>query len=101
MQERDNGLVCGVEVLPGSPEPVAVRRVQTVTNAAINDPFSPAFLLPEVQAMSSPASLVIPAGWYQAGRMLEMHTTTNWQVRLTGVFQRGSDFDRVGFVMAG
>ena len=51
--------------------------------------------------MASPASLVVPTGWYQAGRILEMHTTTTWQIRLTGLLQRGADFERVGFVMAG
>jgi hypothetical protein len=100
MQERDGGLVAGVEVLPGAPEPVAVKRVSN-DGAPSSDPFSSGFLLPEVPAMSSPTSLVIPAGWYQAGRIIEMHTTTSWRVRLTGILQRGTDFDRVGFVMAG
>lgn len=100
MQERDNGLVTGVEVLPGAPEPIALRRVQSGPSS-MTEPFSPGFLLPEVPAMSAPTSLVIPAGWYQAGRILEMHTSTTWRVRLNGVFQRGTDFERVGFVMAG
>jgi hypothetical protein len=29
-----------------------------------------------------------------------MHTTTIWRVRLTGLLQRGTDFERVTYVMA-
>ena len=101
MQERDNGLVAGIEVLPGTPEPISVRRVDADTTAGSGEHFQPAFMLPEVVAMSAPTSIVIPSGWYQAGRILEMHTTTTWRIRLTGVLQRGEDFDRVLYVMAG
>lgn len=104
MQERDSSLVAGVEILPGSPEAVSVRRVHTgagMPSAPATDLYSVGFMLPEVPAMGSGASLVIPSGWYQSGRILEMHTTTTWQVRMTGLLQRGSDFERVGFVMAG
>lgn len=98
LQQRDQSLVVGVEALPGTPEAISVREAP-VDNGA-GDRFVIGFLLPEVPAMNAATSLVIPAGVYQAGRILEMFTTTTWRVRITGVLHRGSDFDRVTYVMS-
>lgn len=100
MQERDTGLVAGLEILAGEPLAVAVRRVAGPGQPA-DDGFTIGFLLSEVPAIQSPASLILPAGWYQQGQVVELYTSTNWRVRLTGLLQRGTDFDRAGFVMVG
>lgn len=98
MQERAQTLVAGVEILPGLPEAISVRT--TGSDAGVNsERFVVAFLLPDMPAMSSVTSLIIPSGMYQSGRVVEMHTTTLWRVRLTGLLQRGSDFERVTYVM--
>lgn len=98
MQQRDQSLVAGVEVLPGIPETIAVRIA--ANHEANHDRFVIGFLLPDAPAMNATTSLLIPAGMFQNGRILEMHTTTTWRVRLTGLLQRGTDFERVSFVMA-
>lgn len=98
MQQRDHSLVAGIEVLPGTPEAISVRPA---ANAGANhERFVVSFLLPEVATMNSSTSLLIPAGLFQNGRVLEMHTTTIWRVRLTGLIQRGADFEQVSYVMA-
>lgn len=98
LQQRDQSLVIGVEVLPGTPEPIAVRGASA--DNSTNERFVIGFLLPEVPAMNAPTSLVIPAGLYQAGKPFEVFTTTTWRIRITGVLHRGSDFDRVTYVMS-
>ena len=99
MQERDLTLVAGIEILPGIPEAISVRPATSGT--AINtERFLVSFLLPDVPSMNSVTSLLIPAGLYQNGKILEMHTTTVWRIRLTGLIHRGSDFERVTYVMA-
>lgn len=98
MQERDHTLVAGVEILPGIPEAVSVRAA--ASTGVSNEHFVVSFLLPDVPTMNSVTSLLIPSGMFQNGRILEMHTTTIWRVRLTGLLQRGTDFERVTYVMA-
>lgn len=99
MQERDGSLVAGVEVIPGLPEPIAVRRVLGSGQATEN--FTVGFRMPDVPAMGEEGSLILPSGWYQTGRLVDIFTTTTWRVRLTALVQRGADFDRVNFAMAG
>ena len=98
MQEREHSLVTGVEMLAGNPDAISVRVASI--GGENNDHFVVSFLLPDVPTMNSPTSLIIPSGMFQNGRILEMHTTTIWRVRLTGLLQKGSDFDRVSYVMA-
>lgn len=98
MQQRDHGLVAGVEILPGMPEAISVRIAPGAADSG--EHFVVSFLLPDVPTMNSPTSLLIPSGMFQNGRILEMHTTTIWRVRLTGLLDRGADFDRVTYVMA-
>lgn len=105
MQEYDVGLVAGIEMLPGTPEAIAVRRMtvpETGSGEAVAaGAFSIGFMLPEIASMRTPSSLILPSDWYRFGQLVEMYTTTTWRVRLTGLLQRGPDFDRVSFVMAG
>ena len=98
MQERAHSLVAGVEILPGVPEAISVRTDSA--GGTSNEKFVVGFLLPAVPTMNSATSLLIPAGIFQTNKILEMHTTTTWRVKLTGILQRGSDFDRVTYVMA-
>lgn len=100
MQERDAGLVAGLEILAGEPLAVAVRRVGGPGQPP-DEGFTIGFLLSEVPAIQSPASLILPAEWYAQGQEVELYTSTSWRVRLTGLVQRGTDFDRASFVMVG
>ncbi len=96
-QQADGRLVAGARALPGMALPCLVRAA---ANPATKDPaparWTAAFLL-QVATGVAPA-LVLPAGWYQADRRLEvMLDGTRLAIRLFGVLSRGFDFDRVQF----
>ena len=56
-----------------------------------------ALLLPAVAALQPPATLILPAGWYRPKRVIEVHSDKAEQVLLTGMVERGADFERVSF----
>jgi hypothetical protein len=95
LQEATGGLLAGVQTMPGIPQGIAIR--------AAGFPVSPserylrAFLLPAVPALKEDSSLVIPRGWFQAERVIELYTDRQAQVRLSGLLGQGSDFERVTF----
>jgi len=92
----DDGYVLdmGVRNIPGLPQPVAIRP--TGLNA-MSEKFVPGLALPAVAALQQPATLVLPAGWYKPKRAIEMFIDKPQSVLLTGVLERGSDFERVTF----
>jgi hypothetical protein len=99
MQEQNGGLVAGIGMLPGSPTAIAARL--TGINVSRSEPFSRAFMLPELPAISAPASLVLPSGWYQPGRIIELFDEVSWRARLESILERGSNFERVAFSIVG
>jgi cyclic-di-GMP-binding protein len=91
----DNGDVhAGVKLLPGLPSGAAVRA--TGLNVQ-SDKYLPALALSAVAALNSPASLVLPAGWFKPKRVIEVYTRSLQRVALTEVIERGSDFERVAY----
>lgn len=99
MQGLEGGLVAGVGVMPGVPVAIAARA--TGANVSFSEPYSRAFMLPEVPAMGAKQSLVLAQGWYHTGRVIEIFTDTAWRVKLTALIDRGVDFERVGYVLYG
>jgi hypothetical protein len=96
MQEESGGLIVGVAILPGLPIAIGARYVGD-SNAA-NDRFVRAFLLPPVPVVREEGSIVLPAGMYQASRILEVAAEDKvWQLRLKHILQRSTDFDRVSY----
>ena len=61
---------------------------------------SAALALPAVPALQSPASIVVPMGWYRPKRVIELYSDNSRQVLLSAVLERGSDFERVAFEAA-
>ena len=53
-----------------------------------------ALLLPEVPAPSTPATLILPAGWFQSGRFVEVFSDRKQVAKLLNLLEKGSDFDR-------
>lgn len=84
-------LRAGVRALPGVPQGVAIRP--TGLNA-VSEKYVQALALPAVAALHSPPTLIIPAGWYKPRRVLEVHSDQARQLLLTGVLERGADFER-------
>ena len=71
MYEPDGTLMAGIHLLAVLPSTVAVRPTGVKINA--NEPFSQAFMLPEIAAMRAPATIVLPGGWFHADRVIELH----------------------------
>lgn len=95
LQVSDNfELRSGVRVLPGVPRCVAVRA--TGLNV-MSENYIQALLLPPVPALQTQASLILPAGWFRPKRVVEVYTDAPEQILLTGIVDRGSDFERVSF----
>ena len=88
--ENDN-LHIGVRIIPGVPRAIAIRP--TGINA-LTEKFVPALYCPALAALSVPASLLLPPGWYRPKRVLEVYGDRSEQLLLTGVIERGSDFER-------
>jgi len=97
MIDSSEALQAGVQVIAGQPQPVAVRGTGV---EAARDKYSPGFLLPAVTAVQEPASIIIPAGWFRRGRVIEVLDKQAAQLRLTGMIDRGSDFERATYEKA-
>ncbi|OGA16965.1 MAG: hypothetical protein A3H32_18825 [Betaproteobacteria bacterium RIFCSPLOWO2_02_FULL_63_19] len=85
-------LRAGVRILPGLPRCVAVRATGLNTT---NEMYVPALVLPAVPALQSPAALILPAGWYRPKRLVEVLSDKAEQILLTGILDRGADFERL------
>lgn len=88
-------LKAGIRTFPGAPQAVAVRP--TGLNVKESEKYVPALLLPQVPALQIPASLVLPPGWFRPARVIEMHTDMEQRLKLSGLVERGADFERVSF----
>jgi hypothetical protein len=92
----DRALVIGAAALPGLAAGIAMRPVG---NPTLPEPYTQAFLLPAAPGHAE--SLVVPAGWHQPGRELELKVDDELvRAQLGAVLQRGYDFDRVAFSRA-
>jgi hypothetical protein len=87
-------LACGVKYLPGIPQAVAVRG--TGVNA-VDERYVQAIALGAVPALKSPATLVLPSGWFRPKRVIEALMRTTTRLRLLEILERGADFERVSF----
>jgi hypothetical protein len=91
-QGPDQTLTVGTQALPGLARACSVRS----TSSAREEPFSQAFLLPVGSGV--PASLVLPAGWYQQARALELQADGQpTRVKLFELLARGFDYDCANF----
>lgn len=83
---------CGVRLFPGTPEAVAVRPSNF--NPAGSSRYERALVLPEVPAPATPATIILPAGWFQSGRFVEIFADRKQVAKLLNLLEKGSDFDR-------
>lgn len=97
-QEETGEMFVGIRLFPGTTRAVAVRP------ANFNMPgvtgYERGLLLPEIAAPAAPATLILPSGWYQAGRMVELHAAQKHAARLVNLLEKGSDFDRCTISLA-
>jgi hypothetical protein len=87
-------LTIGTQALPGLASGCSVRPASS--DPAKRETASPAFLLPAT-AGAAP-TLVLPTGWYQQGRAIEITTRgKSTSVKLSALIARGYDYDCVNF----
>ena len=89
--DAEDTLHVGVRVVPGVPLAVAARP--TGINAQ-SEKFVPALYCPALPALAIPASLILPPGWYRPKRVLEVYSDKSELLLLSGIIERGSDFER-------
>ena len=88
-------LSVGIKLFPGKPAPIALRGTGVMAGS---EPFHPGFVLPPVETLGVPASLVLPPGSFKPIRILEIwHSGQSSRFKLRDVLDRGSDFERVTF----
>ena len=87
----DDQIMAGVRAIPGTPMPVGLRP--TGINAA-KEKFHQGFLVPAVEMLKTPDSVLMPAGWFKAGKVIEVHSDKPWRITLVDLIERGPDFER-------
>jgi hypothetical protein len=90
--EEGGGIYCGVRLFPGTPQAISVRPSNFAPTG--NGRYERALLLPELPAPATPATLVLPAGWFQSGRFVEIFSDRKQVAKLLNLLEKGSDFDR-------
>jgi hypothetical protein len=95
--DEDGAIWAGLRLLSAAPQAAAVR----VTNAKTRDPkaakYDRALLTPEDAARKVPASVLLPPGWFAAGRVLDLQTDTAQKIRLQALLERGPNFARATY----
>jgi len=90
--DENSSLSCGVRLFPGIPQAIAVRPSNF--NPAGSNRYERAILLPEVAVPNTPATLILPVGWFQNGRFVEVHSDRKQVAKLLNLLEKGGDFDR-------
>lgn len=91
-QLRGELLVAGIQLLPGRPQPVAVRRTGV---RATPDSYQRGFILPEQAEYGLSSALILPPGSFKPGRIMESWTPiSTCRFKLDRILERGADFER-------
>jgi hypothetical protein len=85
----------GARLFPGAPQAMAARPVANGSWGSLR--FERALVLPEVSAPHTPASIILPSGWYQPGRVIELNGERPQRATLLALVEKGTDFDRCTF----
>jgi len=88
----------GVRMIPGAPRPVSVCA--TGLSSVVGPRCRPGFLLPEVEALRCPASLIVPAAAFRVERIVEILAEGAMQVKLKRIVEHGLDFERAEYQKA-
>jgi len=93
LRMEENGEIhCGVRLFPGAPQAISVRPSNFAPGG--NGRYERALLLPEVATPATPATLILPAGWFQSGRFVEVFSDRKQVAKLLNLLEKGGDFDR-------
>ncbi len=90
-------LRAGVRYFPGAPQPVAVKA--SGINLTVSDKHVAALLLPAMDALKIPASLIAPRDWFKPGRVVEIIRPDKQKqnIRMDFSVEKGLDYERISF----
>jgi hypothetical protein len=90
-------LYMSLHYLPGQPQAVVVQG--KADNEMLKSGSAAAVLLPPLEKLRIPASIVLPRDWFQAGRAVEviMPDQSRQKVTLGFSVEKGADYERVSF----
>lgn len=95
-KQEDNGELCfGVRLFPGIPESIVARPVNL--NSADSNRYERALLLLKTALPATSPTVILPAGWFESGRIIEVHTDRKLILKLVSLLEKGYDFDRCTF----
>lgn len=90
--QAGGNLVVGIKAMPGAPVPVAVRIHGDGDRA---EKYQPGVLLPAVPVLQSPPTMLLPAGWFKAGRDIDCQVDQQpGRMRLEAVVESLVDVER-------
>lgn len=94
---RTGHLYIGLRYLPGQAQAVIVRG--NPVGELLQSGQAPALILPAMEKLGIPASLVLPREWFKPGRTLEISLPNRNTQNVTLGFsvEKGNDFERVSF----
>ena len=92
VQMLENGeVMAGLRAIPGAPQPIGIRH--TGLNAA-NEKYQQAIMMPGVESLKAPDTVILAPGMFKPGRVLEVYAESAWQIKLANIVERGVDFER-------
>ena len=92
LRDGSNSLSVGIQMFPGEPRPVALRLVES---DGMLGTWQQGFLLPRVNALHEPVSLVVAAGTFRIDQKIEVMVDHTLSVlKLSRVLDRGIEFER-------
>jgi hypothetical protein len=92
--DGDQSIYVGVRLFPGIARAVAMRPANFKAPGDARGGFERGLLLPELPAPSTPITLLLPSGWYQAGRFVELHGEQKIVAKMVNLLEKGIDFER-------
>jgi hypothetical protein len=97
---RAGQLRIGLRYLPGTVQATMLQTAAAKESAAMGSS-TPALLLHPVPALKTPASLIVPNGWFEPGRMIEIRQQngTTQKAKTGFSVERGIDFERISFAL--
>lgn len=97
---RSGQLRMGIQYLPGIAQAIAIKGKGLGT--ALSDKAVAALLLPEVPALKTPASLIVPRDFFRPERLVDVAHLDgrNQTVKMGFSVDKGADFERVSFAPA-
>ncbi|MBA3033907.1 MAG: hypothetical protein KKF85_11890 [Gammaproteobacteria bacterium] len=95
VQVAGDSLAAGIQLIPGEPVPAAVRATGVM---ATQDKHKPAFILPPLEALKLPASIILLSGSFKPDRIVEVWTENgSWEIKLKTILDRGAGFERATY----